>query len=128
MKYLFILTLFINLSAISQNKINENDYVNFIYSFLIDNNRDQNSHILNVHYNKISSLTLNHLKSLKGKDEIKDLLGGLIGGKDKNNTKDSTSTKTDSTKTKDPIKDGVKNVLDNLLGGKKKAKDSTKNN
>ncbi|WCO02088.1 AsmA family protein [Psychroserpens ponticola] len=64
----------------------------------------------------------------KGKDQVKDLLGGLLGGNKNDTTKDSTSTTTDSTKTKDPIKDGVKGILDNLLGGKKKQKDSTKNN
>ena len=65
----------------------------------------------------------------KGKDQVKDLLGGLLGN-DKNDTvKDSTTTvKTDSTKTKDPIKEGVKGLLGNILKGKTKEKDSTKNN
>jgi hypothetical protein len=63
----------------------------------------------------------------QGTDQVKDLLGGFLGDDKTNTPKDSTSTKTDSTETADPIEDGVKSILGNLLGGKKKKKDSTKN-
>ncbi|WP_431137090.1 AsmA-like C-terminal region-containing protein [Psychroserpens mesophilus] len=63
----------------------------------------------------------------KGKDQIKDALGGLFGGNKNETPQDSTSTKTDSTKAKDPIKEGVKGIFDNLLKGNSKKKDSTKN-
>ncbi|MFC0603871.1 AsmA-like C-terminal region-containing protein [Winogradskyella pulchriflava] len=69
----------------------------------------------------------------KGKDKIKDLLGGIVGGNSNTTKTDSTTTKTDSTKTNanDKIKEGVKDVLGDLFGGKKnskdkKAQDSTK--
>jgi hypothetical protein len=63
----------------------------------------------------------------KGKDQVKDLIGGLLGGNKTDTTKDTTTVKTDSTKTKDPVKDGVKGILGNILKGKTKEKDSTKN-
>lgn len=64
----------------------------------------------------------------KGKDKIKDLLGGALGS-------DPNSTEKDSTGNKDPkdsIKEGVNSVLGGILGGKKnkkdkKVQDSTKN-
>jgi len=80
----------------------------------------------------------------QGKDKAQDLIGGLLGG----DKKDSTGTKssgvadalsgllgkkkdtalTDSTATKnDAVKDAAKSVLGGLLG-KKKKKDSTKQN
>ena len=65
----------------------------------------------------------------KGKDQVKDLIGGLLGNDKTDTVKDSTTTvKTDSTKTKDPIKESVKGLLGNILKGKTKEKDSTKNN
>ena len=64
----------------------------------------------------------------QGTDQVKDLLDGLIGGNKNDTSKDSTSTKTNNTKDKDPIEEGVKGILDNFLGGKKKKKDSIKNN
>ncbi|WP_040254105.1 AsmA family protein [Psychroserpens mesophilus] len=65
----------------------------------------------------------------KGKDQVKDLIGGLLGSDKTDTVKDSTTTvKTDSTKTKDPIKESVKGLLGNILKGKTKEKDSTKNN
>lgn len=65
----------------------------------------------------------------KGKDQVKDLLGGLLGNDKNDAVKDSTTTvKTDSTTTKDPIKEGVKGLLGNILKGKTKENDSSKNN
>ncbi|WP_339755961.1 AsmA-like C-terminal region-containing protein [uncultured Winogradskyella sp.] len=70
----------------------------------------------------------------KGKDKVKDILGGLLGGNSNSAQNDSTKTKTESTKTNtsDTIKEGLNSVLGDLLGGKKKSKDkkvrdSTKN-
>ncbi|WP_111685098.1 AsmA family protein [Winogradskyella tangerina] len=64
----------------------------------------------------------------KGKDKIKDLLGGALSGDPKSTEKDSIGNKDP----KDSIKEGVNSVLGGILGGKKKkkdkkAQDSTKN-
>lgn len=65
----------------------------------------------------------------KGKDKIDDVLVDLLGGNSNTTKTDSTQTPKDSAKTNttDQIKEGVKGVLGGILGGKKKAKDSTKN-
>ncbi|WP_179009014.1 AsmA family protein [Winogradskyella forsetii] len=70
----------------------------------------------------------------KGKDKIKDALGGLLGGNTTTTKTDSTTTKADTTKqsTEDKVKEGVSGILGGLLGGKKKstnkkATDSIKN-
>tara|TARA_R110000751_G_scaffold57836_2_gene122510 strand:- start:1072 stop:3723 length:2652 start_codon:yes stop_codon:yes gene_type:complete len=64
----------------------------------------------------------------KGKDTVKDLLGGLLGGSNNGTTKDSATIKTDSTKTAttNTVTEGVKNILGGLLNNKKKKQDSTK--
>ena len=64
----------------------------------------------------------------KGKDKIKDLLGGAMGGNQ--NSQATDSVKTDSTKTKNNIKEGVKSVLGSIFDRNKKSKkeqDSIKN-
>ncbi len=53
----------------------------------------------------------------KGKDQIKDVLGGVLGGK--TNPKDTTETNP-----KDPVKD----VLDDIIGGNTTQTDSTNTN
>ncbi|WP_179021081.1 AsmA family protein [Winogradskyella forsetii] len=59
----------------------------------------------------------------KGKDKIKDALGGLLGGNTTTTKTDSTTTKADTTKqsTEDKVKEGVSGILGGLLGGKKKS-------
>lgn len=65
----------------------------------------------------------------KGKDKIDDVIGNILAGNSSSTKTDSTRTKKDSAKanTTNNIKEGVKGVLGGILGGKKKAKDSTKN-
>ena len=64
----------------------------------------------------------------QGTNQVKDLLEGFLEGNKTSTATDTTATKTDKTKTSDPIEEGVKNALGNLFGGKKKKKDSIKNN
>nr|WP_321225440.1 AsmA-like C-terminal region-containing protein [uncultured Psychroserpens sp.] len=61
----------------------------------------------------------------KGKDELKDALGGLLGGSKNGTAKDSTTVKTDTTKT-NTVSEGVKSILGGLLKNRKKEQDSTK--
>jgi hypothetical protein len=73
----------------------------------------------------------------KGKNEVKNLLGGLLGGKTPTTIPtDSTATPATNTttqpNTKAKVKEGVNSILGGLLSGKKKSKtekvpDSTKN-
>ena len=66
----------------------------------------------------------------KGKDQVKDLLGGLLGGNQNTTTKDSTKviiSDTTKTNTPDPIKESVKGILGNILKDRKSKQDSTKN-
>lgn len=64
----------------------------------------------------------------QGTNQVKDLLDGFLGTNKTNTASDTTTTKTEKPKTTDPIEEGVKNALGNLFGGKKKKKDSIKNN
>ena len=65
----------------------------------------------------------------QGTDKLNNAIGDLLGGNSNSTKTDSTKTKTDSTKinSTDKVKEGAKNILGSILGGKKKAKDSTKN-
>jgi hypothetical protein len=65
----------------------------------------------------------------QGTDKLNNAIGDLLGGNSNSTKIDSIKTGTDSTKVNstDKVKEGVKNILGGILGGKKKAKDSTKN-
>ncbi len=65
----------------------------------------------------------------KGKDEIKDILGGILGNTTNTTPSDTTTVQTDSTKTPNtnPVKESVKDLLGGLLNKRKQKNDSTKN-
>jgi hypothetical protein len=65
----------------------------------------------------------------QGKNELNNALNTLLSGGSNSTKTDSTKIVTDSTKvnSNDNVKEGVRNILGGILGGKKKAKDSTKN-
>jgi hypothetical protein len=63
----------------------------------------------------------------QGTDKLNNAIGDLLGGNTTGTKTDSTKTNNTKTNATETVKEGVKNVLGGLLGGKKKAKDSTKN-